>query len=347
MHRITFTFYVYLVVSDDEKPSSQLPQQNINNNTNPSHVPPPPSRIQVQQRGLSFSNPVYDIAKAKSSGSDAFDVFPPRIVPPDKPNTNSLPKYAKLDLSKKKSYSDEEYVPPSSTLPSGSDGVYDQVATSPTDTGSTIGSRLPPPSVEPPELSPSLNLYDDPNELSPILHSPPAAYEEPHLTSPNISSPPPLPPPPVDSALYDDPHEIISPSQPRPDSYMQPLSLINNGGGETENYYSMPVDAMPHEYHELMNTQAPNQTATTTNASTSIETSTAPDNSAAPQESAYDDPWGSMPTGIKRASSHSSKSQCGRPHSINHSVSPNLFDDPQYDTPSPHQTTPIETNSYY
>ncbi|XP_019849613.1 PREDICTED: serine/threonine-protein kinase pakG-like isoform X2 [Amphimedon queenslandica] len=336
--------------SDDEKPSSQLPQQNTNNNINSSHHPPPPS--QIQQRGLSFSNPVYDIAKVQSSDdSNAFDVFPPRIVPPDQPKTNSLPKYAKPDLSKKKSHSDEEYVSPHNTLPSGSDGMYDQVAISPTGTSSTIGSRPPPPAEEPLELPPSLNLYDDPNQLSPILHSPPAAYEEPHLTSPNISSPPPLPPPPVESALYDDPHEVISPSQQRPDSYMQPLSLLDNinNGGEKESYYSIPADAMPHQYHELINMQESSQASTTTTtASTSAgnETSTAPDNSAAPQESAYDDPWGSMPTGIKRGSSRSSKSHGGRSHSITHSVSPNLFDDPQYDTPSPHQTTPIETNNY-
>ena len=332
---------MYLVISDDEKASSHSPQQITNNNTNPSHLPPPPSLI--QHRGLSFSNPVYDIAKVQQSSSNAFDVFPPRIVPPDNPKTNSLPKYAKPDLSKKKSHSDEEYVSPPSTLPSGSDCMYDQVAVSPTGTSSTIGSHLPPPLEESPELPPSLNLYDDPNQLSPTLISPPAAYEQPRLTSPNISSPL---PPPVESALYDDPHEVISPSLQSPDSYMQPLSLINNiNKGDKEDYYSMPADAIPHEYHELINMQGPNQ-ATATNASTSPGNETAPDNSAGPQESAYDDPWGSMPTGIKRGSSRSNKSHGGRSQSINHSVSPNLFDDPQYDTPSPHQTTPIETNNY-
>ena len=330
-----------MFINSNEKTLNHSPDVNTNNNINPG--------LLLQARGLSFSNPVYDIAKVDPTNETSFDIFPPRIVPPDNPNrSNSLPKYSKPDIKKKRRQSEEEYVSPCRLPNTNQDDTYDPVPAPqpeelplppPTNSTGVYDDPLSPDvntiTSHPPPLQNSQepdNLYDAPHQAPPSITSPPAPYEEPSITSPSLTtSPPPLPPPPPDSAVYDDPHQVTSPTQSS-GSY-KPPRLLNNE--ENENYYSMPVDGVPHEYHEL---QAPLPFSDET---TKQYPNNEPNNNTVPQESAYDDPWGPMPTGIKRGSSRSYKSGT-RSRSVNHSTSPNLFDDPQYDTPSPHQTTPVD-----
>jgi hypothetical protein len=241
---------------------------NSSSNVLPSSPPLPPPPVLVAAASsqiphtMSFSNPVYEIGLASSLS----DKQQNPLVVENKWDSGQRPKYAKPDLSKKRSRSESS---PQEKDPNYE--IFPHLAQSP---------PSPPPPIPPQDLN---GLYDPPEDtlsptdiISPVIHTP-ASYMVPRLITPS-----------GDIVLYDMPLPEEIPDYDDPDA----------------------------QGYELMNKN----------------------NGLIPQECNYDNPWGSMPTGIKRSSTKSRGSSAKSGNPPGHSLSPcnnNLFDDPLYDSPSP------------
>ena len=255
---------------------------------------------------LSFSNPVYSPSamgsitlSPESSAIPAGSVPPPRQLPP-----NSPPIY-KVDEDPVQR---PHYAKPDINKKRSRSFVSSQEREPSTEGAQSPYPPMsfsPPPPIPPQTMvtpTPQETLYDEPEQAmtQSANHTPsPALHIHPQLVSQT----------PV-TVLYDTPKTNLT---------------------TTKNVSSANYDVDYDDPDDLPRVNAPvSPLQFLQNGYTNIIPS------KVPTESTYDDPWGTLPTGIKRGSTKSRGSSKSRSTHPTHSTSPsnNIFDDPMYDIPT-------------
>ena len=273
--------------------------------TVPTNVTTIPTDVDVPMKipsALSFSNPVYSPSAMGSinlpSGSSA---APAGSVPPPRQLPPNSPPIYKVDEDPiQRPY----YAKPDITKKRSRSFVSSQereTSTEETQSPFPLTTFSPPPPVPPQTMvtpTPQETLYDEPEQAM--------TQSANHTPSP---------------ALHIHPHLVSQ--TPAPVLYDTPNTNLTT----TKNVNSADYDD-PDDLPRVNPAISPFQLLQ--NGHTDIMPSNVP------IESTYDDPWGALPTGIKRGSTKSRGSSKSRSTHPTHPTSPsnNIFDDPMYDVPT-------------
>ena len=288
--------------------------------TIPTNVSTIPTDVDIPMKipsALSFSNPIYSPNAMGSisvpHGSlavPAGSVPPPKQLPP-----NSPPIYKVDEDPIQRPY----YAKPDITKKRFHSFVSSQereVSIEETLSPLPPTSFSPPPPIPPQTMvtpTPQETLYDEPEQsmTQSANHTPsPALHVHPRLVSQS--------PVAMDTILYDTPNtNLTTTKNVNSADYDDPddLPRVN------VNVAISPRQLFQNGYADIIPSKIPN-------------------------ESTYEDPWGPLPTGIKRGSTKSRGSSKSRSTHPTHSTSPsnNVFDDPMYDVPT---ASPNDPTSHF